>query len=130
MLPRTKFLSRLIGLYLILISLAMITHKQATVETMTSLIHNPSEMFVTALLAIAAGLAMVLGHNVWSGGVLPVLVTITGWIMLIKASLLLFLSPAAASGLYFADLHYAQLFYPYTAFSLLLGLCLAYGGFR
>ena len=37
---RTTFLSKLIGLYLILISLAMIVHKQATVESMNALVHN------------------------------------------------------------------------------------------
>jgi uncharacterized membrane protein len=59
--PRTIFLSRLIGLYLVLISLAMLTHKQSTVESMTALMHNLPVLFVTAVIAMAAGLAMVLG---------------------------------------------------------------------
>jgi hypothetical protein len=128
--PRTIFLSRLIGLYLVLISLAMLTHKQSTVESMTALMHNPPVLFVTAVIAMAAGLAMVLGHNVWSGGVLPVVVTLTGWLMLIKAAILLFLSPEAADGLFLTGLHYQKLFYPYTAFSLFLGLYLTYAGFK
>ena len=128
--PRTIFLSRLIGLYLVLISLAMLTHKQSTVESMTALMHNLPVLFVTAVIAMAAGLAMVLGHNVWSGGVLPVVVTLTGWMMLTKAAILLFLSPEAANGLFLAGFHYQQLFYPYTAFSLFLGLYLTYAGFK
>jgi ribose/xylose/arabinose/galactoside ABC-type transport system permease subunit len=127
---RTTFLSRLIGLYLVLISLAMLTHKQSTIESMTALMHNPPVLFVTAVFAMAAGLAMVLGHNVWSGGVLPVVVTLTGWMMLTKAALLLFLSPEAANGLFLTCLHYQQLFYPYTAFSLFLGLYITYAGFK
>ena len=83
--PRTTFLGRLIGLYLIFISLAMLTHKQATIESMTALMHNPPLLFVVSLIAVAAGLAMVLSHNVWSGGMLPVVVTVTGWLMLTKA---------------------------------------------
>ena len=71
MLPRTMFLSKLIGLYLILISLAMLTHRQATVESITALMHNPPVLFVVGVIAVAAGLAMVLGHNIWSGGMLP-----------------------------------------------------------
>jgi hypothetical protein len=128
--PRTTFLSRLLGLYLILISLAMATHRQATVESMTALMHNPPVLFVIAVIAVAAGLAMVLGHNVWSGGVLPVVVTLTGWLLLLKGALLLFLSPEAASGVFLAGLHYEQFFYPYTAFALFLGIGLTYGGFR
>jgi hypothetical protein len=130
MLPRTTFLSRLIGLYLILIALSMVMHKQATVDTMTALSHNPPLLYVIGVIAVVAGLAMVLGHNVWSGGLFPVLVTLAGWILLIKAVLLLFLSPEAAYGLLLAGTHFAQLFYLYSAFVLLLGICMAYGGFR
>src|SRR6516164_7197336 len=91
--PRTRFLSKLIGLYLILISVAMAIHKQATVDTMNALVRNAPELLVTGMIAVAAGLAIVLGHNVWSGGARPVIVTLTGWLVLIKGVLLLFLSP-------------------------------------
>ena len=54
MATRTRFLSRLIGLYLILISLAMFANKQATLESMTALIHNPPVLFVVAVMVMAA----------------------------------------------------------------------------
>ena len=38
---RTTFLGKLIGLYCILFSLSMFTHKGATVEMVTALVHNP-----------------------------------------------------------------------------------------
>jgi hypothetical protein len=47
---------------------------------------------------------------------------------LLRGLLLLFLSPAAAVGL-FAELHFEQLFYLYAAISLILGVYLTYGGF-
>jgi len=127
---RTTFLSRLLGLYLILISVAMGIHRQATIDSMRALMHNPPVLFVVSVIAMAAGLAMVLGHNVWSGGVLPVVVTLSGWMVLIKGSLLLFLSPEAASGIFLAGLHYEQFFYVYTGIALVVGICLTYGGFR
>jgi hypothetical protein len=128
--PRTTFLSKLIGIYCILMSLSMVAHRQATVEAMTALIHNPPLVFIVGVMAVAAGLAMVLGHNVWSGGGLPVTVTLIGWLSLIKGGLLLFLSPEAASGFFLAGLHYEQLFVLYAAISLVLGIYLTYGGFR
>jgi hypothetical protein len=127
---RTTFLSKLIGLYLVLISLSMLTHKQATVETMISLTHNPPVLYVVGVIAVAAGLAMVLGHNLWSAGILPLLVTLTGWLLLTKSLLLLFLSPEAVYGLLLAATHFGQFFYLYGVFVLILGLCLTYGGFR
>ena len=76
MTPRTRFLGRLIGLYCMLASLAMVAHKQALVEMVTGLLHDPPVLFLAGLIAVIAGLAMVLGHNVWSGGALPVIVTL------------------------------------------------------
>jgi hypothetical protein len=127
--PRTRFLSRLIGLYLILISLAMVVHKQATVELLTSFVRNTPLLFLTGVIAVAAGLAIVLGHNVWSGGAPPVIVTLTGWLMLIKGVSLLFLSPEGTYQFYFVGLHYERLFYLYTAIPLVLGVYLTYAGF-
>jgi hypothetical protein len=61
--PRTLFLSRLIGLYCILVALSMMISRQATVETVTALIQNPSMMLILGVITLAAGLAMVLAHN-------------------------------------------------------------------
>ena len=126
---RTRFLGRLNGLYLILISLAMVVHKQATVELMAALVRNAPELFISGVIAVGAGLAIVLGHNVWSGGALPVVVTLTGWLMLIKGVFLLFLSPEGTYRFFLAGLHYEHFFYQYTAIPLVLGVYLTYAGF-
>jgi len=127
--PRTVFLSRLIGLYCILASLAMAVHRQATVETMAALIHTPPVLFLAGIIALLAGLAMVLGHNVWSAGALPVVVTLVGWVTLIRGLLVLFLSPGAEVRL-FTGLRYDQLFYLYCGVGLVFGVYLTYGGFK
>jgi hypothetical protein len=127
--PRTRFLSRFIGLYLILISLAMVVHKHATIELMNAFVRNAPELFLAGVIAVAAGLAIVLGHNVWSGGVPPVVVTLTGWMMLIKGMFLLVLSPEGTYQFFLAGLHYEQFFYEYTAIPLVLGVYLTYAGF-
>ena len=128
--PRTLFLSRLIGLYCILVALSMITRKQATLESITALLRDPAMMFVLGAITLIAGLAMVLAHNKWSGGALVVIVTLVGWITLLKSLLLLFLPLKMEAGLFLGQLHYQQLFYLYCAFSLALGVYLTYGGFK
>ena len=125
----TTFLSKLIGLYCVLVSLSMFTHKRATVETATALVHNPPALFIIGLITLAVGLALILVHNVWCGGALPVIVTLVGWLTLIKGLLFLFLSPEAAVG-FLGAFHYEQLFYLYAAICLILGVYLTYGGFR
>ncbi len=129
MLPRTIFLSKLFGLYLILVALVMMLHKNAVVDMVTGLLHDPPTMFVMGLLAVIGGLAMVLAHNIWSGGVLPVVVTIVGWMALVKGLMFLFLFSGDAAGFYLGTLRYSQLFYVYMAICLVLGCYLTYGGF-
>ena len=107
----------------------MVAHRGVAVETVTALFHSPPVMYIAGAMALAAGLAIVLGHNVWSGGVRPVMVTLIGWLALIKGLIFLFLSPGAAESL-IVGIHYGQLFYLYAAISLILGAYLTYGGFR
>jgi len=127
---RTVFLSKLIGLFCVLIALPMIANKQATLQTVGSLLHDAPAMYLAGVLALGVGLAMVLSHNIWSGGALPVTVTVIGWLSLTKGLVLVCLPTTAASGLYLGGLHYAQFYYCYTSVLLILGLCLTYGGFR
>ena len=107
----------------------MMTRRQATVETVNALLQNPSMMLIVGIITLAAGLAVVLAHNIWSGGALVVVVTLVGWITLIKSLFLLFLPPEMEAGLFLGQLHYRQLFYMYTTISLVLGAYLTYGGF-
>ena len=126
---RTIYLSKLFGLYFILVALPMMIHKQAVVNMVTGLFRDPAMMFMLGLLTLAAGMAMVLAHNIWSGGVLPVVVTILGWLTLVKGLLFLILFSGDATGFYLGTLHYSQLFYLYMAICLALGAYLTYGGF-
>ena len=124
---RTTYLSRLIGLYCVLISLSMAAHKEATVTAVNAYMHDAPALLLAGVIALVAGLAIVLGHNVWSGGALPVLVTLTGWIALSKGLMLLLLSPTAG---FLEAIRYEQFFYLYIAITLALGAYLTYGGFR
>ncbi len=127
--PRTIYLGRLIGLYCVLLALAMVSHKQAAVETIIALMHDAPVLLLASIVAMAAGLAIVLGHNVWSGGALAVVVTLVGWISLIKGLILLFLPPAGALA-YFEAFRYAQFFYAYMSVTLIIGIYLTFSSFR
>jgi hypothetical protein len=124
---RTQFLSRLMGLYFVIASLVMATHKQDIVEIENMIIGSPALLYILGILTLAAGLAIVLGHNVWSGGALPVTVTVLGWVTLAKG--LWIMLPGAAVGLW-AHLEYERLDYMYIAIVFVLGAYLTYAGFR
>jgi len=129
MLPRTIFLSRLLGLYSLVIGLAMVAHRQATIETIRAMVHNGPAMYLSGVIALAAGLAMVLGHNVWKGGALPVVVTLVGWLSLIKGLAILFLPVELARGSFLGG-YIEQRFYVNAAIAIIVGAYLTYAGFR
>lgn len=125
----TIFLAKLIGLYCIIVALTMMSRKQAAVAAIESLIANPPLVLLVEVLGLACGLAMIIGHNIWSGGALAVVVTLIGWLMAIRGAVLLALSPEAMAKL-FRGLKYEKYFYVYMAGTLILGIYLAVAASR
>ncbi len=108
----------------------MASHRDFAVATATALMHNPPLMFLIGVLLVLGGIAWILVHNQWSGGSHAVLVTVLGWVTLLKGFLFLFSSPEHAASFYLGTLHYARMFYWYAGLSALIGAWLCYGGFR
>jgi len=106
----------------------MIVHKQATVAMIARLTTHGGAPFAIGLISIAVGLAMILGHNVWSGGALPVVVTLIGWWSLVKGLLCLFLPAGVIDGLLDGPL-YQKYFYVSPGITLLVGLYLLYASY-
>jgi hypothetical protein len=56
--PRTIFLSRLLRLYCLLVGVSMITHREATMETLTALVVFNSFRRLSALCGLPVSLAL------------------------------------------------------------------------
>ena len=126
--PLTVYLGRLLGIFTLITSFWLLVERQNTLSTIPALLGNRPAMVIFAIIALAGGLAIVLAHNIWSGGALPILVTLLGWVMLIRGVLFLFLPPEAT--LYIlAAMQFEQLFYLYLAIPFILGIYLTYLAF-
>jgi hypothetical protein len=128
MLPLTIFLGKSLGLYCVVLSVAMMANKRTTVAAVNAMIRDPALMLFAAIVGLAVGLAIVVGHNVWSGGALPVAVTLVGWWTAIK-SLALLILPQKTMTKVFEAAHYEQRFYGITAVTLVIGAYLTYASF-
>jgi len=117
--PLTVFLARLIGLFTILVVVLLLMRGSTIIGATVA---DAPVMLAYAIISLAIGIAMVVGHNVWCGGALPVVVTIVGWLILAKGLLLLLLEPAALLGL-FEAMHFGEHYY------LLLGPAFVIGGY-
>lgn len=129
MLPLTIYLGKLLGLYCVILSLAMMANKRTTVAAVNAMVSDRAVMLFAAIVGLGMGLAIVVGHNVWSGGALPVVVTLLGWWIAIK-SLALLILPHATTTKVFNAARYEQRFYGITAPTLVMGIYLAYASFR
>ena len=122
----TIFLARFIGLFALSVGVGCLVRGNAVVESAVS---NGPVMLVYALVSLAAGLAMILGHNVWSGGTLPVVVTSVGWLILAKGLVLFFATPEALTR-FLERMQYGEHYSLYVAPSLVIGLYLTWAGFK
>jgi hypothetical protein len=121
----TVFLARFIGLFTVLLVVALLVRGSASVEAAVA---DRPVMLVYAIISLAAGVAMILGHNVWSGGALPVVVTLVGWLILAKGLVLLLVTPDVLQQI-FDHMQYGEHYYLYLAPSLVIGLYLTWAGF-
>ena len=125
---RTVFLARLFGLYCISIAAAMLTRNEAFVSIVHAFVADAPLVLISGIFALFGGLALVLLHNYWSGGVLTVIVTLIGWLTLIKAVVLLVLPPTALAALY-GRVSSTEILIS-ASLTLLVGIYLTISGFR
>ncbi len=121
----TVFLARSIGLFTILLVACFAVRGGAVIETTAA---DGPIMLSYGIISLAMGVAMVVGHNVWSGGALPVVVTLMGWLILAKGLFLLLLSSGGLTGM-MHQMHYGERYLLYLAPALVIGLYLTWAGF-
>lgn len=83
------FFARFLGLYILILGLAMLYHRDR-MEGIVRESMSPAWMLFTGALAVIFGLVIVLLHNVWVAH-WPVLITLVGWLCLLKGFFRLFL---------------------------------------
>ncbi len=112
--PLTVFLGRFFGLSCLLMCGVLIARPRTCLEAIASMMESPGLLLVTGIFTMGGGVATVVGHNVWSGGALPVAVTLLGWATMIKGIALMATPPHALSAFYRA-LRYPARFRLYMA---------------
>ena len=122
----TIFLARSLGLFTILLVAGLLVRGGAVVE---SSLEDEAVLISYAVLGLAMGAAMVVGHNVWSGGLLPLVVTLVGWLSLVKGFVLLLVAPETLIAA-MHQMHYEEHDILFLAPALIIGLYLTWAGFR
>ena len=124
----TIFLGKLLGVYCLIVALTMMANRQTMVDAVHTLIRNSPLVLLFGVIAVGVGLGVAIGHDVWSGGALPIIVTIVGWVSLIKGVVLLALPAGQMAKLYKA-MRYERFYLAYVGVTLALGLYLTIAAF-
>jgi hypothetical protein len=127
--PLTIYLARLFGLGMLVMCALFAVRPEAALAAIQSMAADPGLVLMAGLFAFVAGLAMVIGHNRWSGGVLTVVVTLLGWLTLIKGVAILAAPPPALAGFY-GFMGYPGSFRGVMAVAALASLWLSWAAFR
>lgn len=125
---RTRFLARLFGLFLLGLAAPMAINRAEVLQAIAAIVQSPAFLFTYGMIALVLGLSIVLTHNVWKGGAATVVVTLVGWVLLLRSVILLFI-PTPAVGRLYEITHFPDLYYAYLGVIAVLGFYLIYSGF-
>jgi hypothetical protein len=94
--PTSIFLAKLMGPVFLAIGVALIVNRAAFGAMTQEFLDSYALIFLTGLITLPAGLAIVLTHNVWTAD-WRVLITILGWLLLIGGAVRLAAPQQAAA---------------------------------
>src|ERR1700690_2426356 len=128
--PLTFFLAQVMGLYVVIIGLSMLFCKERWWSVINDLCKPAGQTlgYVIGMLALPVGLLLVLSHNYWNSGPLALVVTIFGWIILVKSIFVFVVSPEQMGRLV-KMIKMESWWYVYVVIVLVIGAYLTYSGF-
>jgi hypothetical protein len=124
----TIYLAKLLGLFTVLICVWMMLNRAAGMSLILALFQQSGLQFTYAMIALGGGIAMVLGHNFWRPGILTVVVTMVGWLVVLRGFVLL-LTPGPKLFAVLQAAGFEKFYEPILAIPLLLGVYLTFAGF-
>ncbi len=124
----SRFLSKVFGIYLVLISAAFLLNMNELKTILQDLLHNHSLMLVSGFFTLIIGLLLIVSHNIWQFN-WKLIITILSWIIFLKGvSIIFFPQFIDKLTLYFVQNSYFA--YGSIILDLIIGFVLLYFGFR
>jgi len=125
----TYFYAEIFGIVFTTIGVAFLLNLRQMLAIAHEVIDDRGVLFVIGILTLILGSFLVLTENIWNAGFLAGLVSLIGWLLLIRAILLLWL-PHGTIRKIFNAVKFEQSYYAFGIIILLVGLYLAYTGFN
>ncbi|VEB32780.1 hypothetical protein [Legionella cherrii] len=124
----SKFLSKVLGIYLIVVSLAILINLHQFTLYVQELLKDGPLMLVLGFWTFTVGLLMVVAHNIWQWS-WRLLITIIAWIILLKGANMIFY-PHYIDRATLLFVQNNSIAYSAAGFDLIIGIILCYLGFK
>jgi hypothetical protein len=118
--------AKIYGIVLLALGLGMLVNSSYYKKVLLDLLNNTAVIFIGGLAALAIGIVIVMNHNIWEAGWV-LIVTLIGWLAIIKGALLLILPKSA--GLFESWFQNKNFIIFAGVFALIVGAVLTYYGF-
>jgi hypothetical protein len=92
----TIIIAQVLGIFFAVMGLSMVVNSKAVARAVEASVQDKGSLFLWGIIALLIGATIVAFDSAWTSGIAP-LVTILGWIALLKAAFILILPDAAAS---------------------------------
>ncbi|HEV3245236.1 MAG TPA: hypothetical protein VG102_02680 [Candidatus Paceibacterota bacterium] len=125
--PVTYFIAAVIGFYLIIAGVLFVVRRKAFTDSIGEMSRSPEFLILAGFIASLIGLLIVLSNNIWNGDHIELLITILGWIVLLKGLALLFV-PQRTIEAFTGWCNLYKLFWLYAIICVVIGLYLVHGG--
>jgi hypothetical protein len=119
-------LARTIGLLLMLVAIALLVNRK-NIDLLFEIYSHTAAVFITGILETVVGLALAIGHNVWTLD-FRLIITAIGWILLIRGVGRIFY-PSHTTKMLEKFKKFQSIFVLLLIFVFLAGAYLAYMGF-
>ncbi len=91
-------IAEVLGIFFVVMGAAMVVNAKETAAVLEEAAQNKGYLWLWGFLALTTGAVIVSLNNMWTSG-LPLVITILGWLALIKGAFILFF-PAVTTALY------------------------------
>ena len=123
----TYLLAQVMGIYCLVVGASMFFQKKDFIRVVDEMAHSRAMLYILGFIALLLGLLVVLTHNIWTAGTLPLVVTLFGWVILLKGIFMMFTSYESTVKLIRA-VKLEQITWLYVLILLVLGAYLTYAG--
>lgn len=126
MAPLTAFLAKFLGAYMVVMAAWLLWRKDVALQLVERVAGDPVGVAIIGMIRVTVGFAVVIAHDVWTGGT-AILVSFVGWLILISGLLTLFL-PASQTAALVGRMRYADNMPAFAFITFALGAALLVGG--